>query len=519
MPQGSTMCPPEAALRVPPGLAAEIRRRTGVEVTFYRPEGTGFVEEGGDEAGADAAAHPLVIEAARRREECFEAGAGEARLAWPMHRRSRLVGVALARMSDPAAEGEGLGRRLLAAVADLVRTRLAGAVAADEREEVTDALSQCYEEISLLHNLGEVLRVNRPAAAFLEDVCGQLRETIGAEAVAAWIPPVPGVEPLTVVAGRLPLAAADMPALAECMLAGLDPQDAVLINNHVPDDPAVARFSAALERLVLAPVPVGKGAWGALAALNRRPAEFGSPEAKLVRSGASASAVFIDNRRLYVELQQMMLDLVRVLVSSVDAKDPYTCGHSTRVAITCHEVARGLGFADEQVQLAYMAGLLHDIGKIGTPEAILRKPGKLPPEERRIMCHHPVIGGQILRGIRSLESIREAVIHHHERVDGRGYPSGLKGDAIPLLARIIALADAFDAMTSNRPYRPRLPLEAVRSEIQRHAGTQFDPQVVAAMFTLDLDQLTKRFAEASTAIGTIEIRGPLCQPRPTPTEV
>ena len=519
MPQGSASCVPVAGLTVPPGLAEEIRQRTGAEVVFYRREGSGFVGEGGHEVVAEAAVPALVFDAARRNEECFEADAGEIRLAWPVYRRSRLVWVALARLSAPGPESQNLGRRLLASVADLVRTRLAGALAADERDDVTEALTQCYEEINLLHNLGEVLRVNRSVAEFFEDVCAQLCETTGAEAVAAWVPPVPGVEPLTMVAGRLPFLESDLPALVGRVLAGLDPQEAVLVNNHVADDPALARFSTALERLALAPLPVGEGAWGALAAFNHRQGEFGSPEAKLVRSGASAAAVFIDNRRLYVELQQMMLDLVGALVSSVDAKDPYTCGHSTRVALTCREVAACLGFDSAGLQEAYMAGLLHDIGKIGTPGAILRKPARLLPEERDILRRHPVTGGDILKGIRRLESIREAVVHHHERIDGAGYPGGLKGDAIPLLARIIGLADAFDAMTSNRPYRPMLALEAVKREIERHAGTQFDARVVEAFLTLDLDQLMARFAETPAAIATIETRGVLCRPRPTPTAV
>ena len=506
---------------LPPHLASEIFERTGVEVSFYLPDGTRVLDRGdGDKAAAEEPP-ALVLEAARENADRLEADADEVRLAWPLRRRTRLVLVALARLAASGPETRAMGRRLLAAVADLVQARVAGAAASVECDETTEALAQCYEEITLLHNLGDALRVNRPVAEFLEDVCSELHETLGAEAVAAWLPAAPGVEPVTVVAGRLPVLGSDLPALLARVLAGLAPERSVLINNHLQDDPALGRFSIALERLVLAPLSVGEGAGGALAALNRADGEFDSPDAKLIRSGASNSAVFIDNRRLYVELQQLMLDLVRALVSSVDAKDPYTCGHSTRVAIMCREMARGLGFAGEQLKAVYMAGLLHDIGKIGTPEAILRKPGLLLPEEREIMHRHAEIGAQILSGIRTLEPIRGAVLHHHERMDGSGYPAGLKGEAIPPLARIIAMADAFDAMTSNRPYRPMLHLEDVRREIVRATGTQFDPQVARVFLAMDIRQLVQRFADEPARIGIDagEKRDIPCRPQPTPTEV
>lgn len=157
-----------------------------------------------------------------------------------------------------------------------------------------------------------------------------------------------------------------------------------------------------------------------------------------------------------------------------------------------------MNLPDEQVERVYMAGLLHDIGKIGTPEHILQKEGRLEPEERRIVNEHPVVGGHILEAVKQLEPIREAVLYHHERLDGSGYPEGRKGDQIPLLARIIGLADAFDAMTSNRPYRPMMSLDEVKREIERNVGTQFDVRVVDALLSFDLDRLMRMFAERST---------------------
>jgi putative nucleotidyltransferase with HDIG domain len=242
--------------------------------------------------------------------------------------------------------------------------------------------------------------------------------------------------------------------------------------------------------------PLNGGARGAILAVNRAAGEFGSPEAKLVRSVAGSSAVFIENHRLYLELRRMMLDLVRALVSSVEAKDPYTCGHSERVAALSREVAGRMGLGPDEVEQAYLAGLLHDIGKIGTPESILHKQGPLTPEEWAVVKRHPEIGGRILAGIAQLQAVRETVLCHHEHMDGRGYPRGLRGDTIPLLARIVSVADGFDAMTSTRPYRSSMPLDRVRREFETQSGIHFDAQAAAVLLGMDLEQVLKGFAEA-----------------------
>ena len=500
-----TICS-EAVLELPPGLAQQILERTGVAVAFFRPDGTWVSGAGGADslsaAGmtADGPLSRLVRQAVERNEDCLETGPGLLRAAWLIRLRSRVVLVAAAELPACGGGTQDLGRRLMQAVAEVVRARVEGGEAAAQRDGMAEALSQSFEEVSLLHNLGEVLRVNRPVVELLAYVCSELCETTGAEAAAAWWPALGGAEPETVVVGRLPLGAADLPAVVEHILKGLGPEESVLVNNHCQADPVLAGFSMALERLVLVPLVLRDGVRGAIVAFNRDGQEFGSPDAKLIRSSANASAIFIENRRLYQELQEMMLDLVRALVSSVDAKDPYTCGHSERVATTSREIARQMNLGGELAETAYWAGLLHDIGKIGTPETILRKEGRLDPEERRIMEQHSEVGGRILGGIRKLQTLCQAVVHHHERPDGRGYPSGLRGEAIPLLARIVGLADAFDAMTSNRPYRPRLPLEHVKREIRENAGAQFDVRVVEAFFGLNLDRLMRLFEGPSAAV-------------------
>ncbi|WP_217142906.1 HD-GYP domain-containing protein [Streptomyces sp. AC627_RSS907] len=172
---------------------------------------------------------------------------------------------------------------------------------------------------------------------------------------------------------------------------------------------------------------------------------------------------------------------IRALVQAVDIKDGYTRGHSERVGQASMMIARELGMDDERVETLRFAGILHDVGKLGVPTRLLRKDGPLTPEERRVIELHPEYGHEMVRGIRFLGEARAAVLHHHERLDGSGYPYGLAGDRIPESARVVAVADAFDAMTSTRCYRRARPVAAAVAELERCAGAQFDPRMVGAL--------------------------------------
>ncbi|MET8569740.1 HD-GYP domain-containing protein [Streptomyces sp. NPDC004783] len=172
---------------------------------------------------------------------------------------------------------------------------------------------------------------------------------------------------------------------------------------------------------------------------------------------------------------------IRALVQAVDIKDGYTRGHSERVGRASMMIARELGLDDERVETLRFAGILHDVGKLGVPTRLLRKDGPLTPEERRVIELHPEYGHEMVRGIRFLGEARAAVLHHHERLDGSGYPYGLAGAQIPESARVVAVADAFDAMTSTRSYSRARPVSAAVEELRRCAGAQFDPRMVGAL--------------------------------------
>lgn len=179
-------------------------------------------------------------------------------------------------------------------------------------------------------------------------------------------------------------------------------------------------------------------------------------------------------------LESANLEFAGALIATLDARDQYTAGHSAAVAIYSRDIAARMGLGGEIESQAYLCGLVHDIGKIGLPAGLLEKPGALTLEERRQMQSHSVIGETILSNVGQYAEIARIVRHHHERIDGEGYPDGLAGEAIPLVSRIIAVADAYNAMTSNRPYRDAMPSRVARHRLAQAIGTQFDTSVVAA---------------------------------------
>lgn len=210
--------------------------------------------------------------------------------------------------------------------------------------------------------------------------------------------------------------------------------------------------------------------------------EFGSFEAGLMQSAASFLASHANNTSLYSEKEDLLIGIVRALINAIDAKDHYTCGHSDRVAAVARKLAQQLGLEEHACEEIYLAGLLHDVGKIGVPDRVLLKKDALTEAELALLKQHPVIGYHVLQHLKQISYILPGVLHHHESLDGSGYPNGLVGKEIPLEARIIAVADAFDAMTSDRPYRCGMPSKRAEEILRSNVGPQWDPQVLDAFF-------------------------------------
>lgn len=285
--------------------------------------------------------------------------------------------------------------------------------------------------------------------------------------------------------------------LVACFGAKATPRP--FVNNHVGEHHALADVMG-LHSCILVPVAAKDYQFGWLLALNKMESadalaqnaefcpqglseqEFGTVEASLMNAAAIMLAAQARNAELFRERESLMIGIIRALINAMDAKDSYTFGHSDRVAQIAKRIAKELGQDEQSCERIFLAGVLHDIGKIGVPDDVLLKPGKLNDEEFRQVKQHPTIAHNILKHLDLLTHVMSGVLHHHESVDGHGYPNQLAGDEIPIAARIIAVADAYDAMTSSRPYRDAMSAQKAESIIRQNAGKQWDADVVAAFF-------------------------------------
>ena len=219
---------------------------------------------------------------------------------------------------------------------------------------------------------------------------------------------------------------------------------------------------------------------GVLQAINSNNQDFSPDDMRILETLAHQVAIAVENSRLYENLKSSFLETVSALASAIDAKDRYTGGHTKRVALYSELIAKYMGYTKEQLEEVRMAATLHDIGKIGVDDKVLKKEAPLDDEEWKHMKGHPEMGYRILGHIKGLKYVTDGMRYHHERPDGNGYPLGLKGEETPMIARIISVADTFDAMTSNRPYRKGLDYNVAYQEIVKYRGTQFDEKVVDA---------------------------------------
>jgi len=236
--------------------------------------------------------------------------------------------------------------------------------------------------------------------------------------------------------------------------------------------------------LVSAPMGANGRKIGCINVTDHPGGEFSRQEISELEFTAEATGISISAHKARGEVDQANYDVMRALVMTVEAKDPYTHGHSLRVQAWALETARKLGLDPQHLQMLSYAGELHDIGKLAVPDGVLNSPRSLTDGDWAIIRQHPVRGVEMIEHIRFLRPALAAIRHHHERLDGRGYPDGLSGDEIPLEARILAVVDSYDAMTSSRSYRTPLPHEAAAAELHRYAGTQFDPACVEAFLAL-----------------------------------
>ncbi|MEW6377169.1 MAG: HD domain-containing phosphohydrolase [Thermodesulfobacteriota bacterium] len=233
--------------------------------------------------------------------------------------------------------------------------------------------------------------------------------------------------------------------------------------------------------LICVPVKVKEKVIGVLEAINKQGGkEFDQEDLTLLTSLADQVAIALDNSRLYQELEEMFFQTAESLADAIEKRDPYTGGHTQRVTLYSLAIAKYLRLKPLERKWLKIASVLHDIGKIGIEDQILRKPERLNPQEFDMIKRHSDIGAEIIKHVRQLREIIPGVKYHHEQINGRGYPDGLIGENIPILAKIVAVADTYDAMTTDRPYRKAMERENAIEELKKCSGTQFDRKVVEA---------------------------------------
>ena len=400
----------------------------------------------------------------------------------------------------------------------------AAAKAEKQIEMVSNELAQTYEELVLLHKLSTNMKVTEPDANFLQMACDSLADIVGVEGMAILLEKtIEGEKRLVLSAGLGLIDVNEQMAgiLKNRLVEEINSGHEALLDSEV-DSHFKYNWPENIKSIIAvpfwgkektgAPFPSSEGSKGRrkhsrtpygengnsiiglMVAINRidKP-DFDSTDAKLFNSVANGCAIFIDNGRLFKDLEELFIGSLKALTSSIDAKDPYTRGHSERVAFISRWIAERIGGEEplkgEQIHKIYLTGLLHDIGKMGIDDAVLRKKGKLTEQEMNDIRKHPSIGAGILSEIKQMRDIVPGVLCHHERADGKGYPNGLVGGQIPLVGKIVGLADSFDAMTSKRTYRDAMTVEEARTEIEKGLGTQFDEKVGRVFINSDVHQL------------------------------
>jgi len=382
----------------------------------------------------------------------------------------------------------------------------------EQMDMISSELAQTYEELVLLYKISTNMEIVEPDANFLQMACDSLTEIVSVEGIAILQERLVDEQSRFVLvagAGVIDIDEHLTSQLYNRLQEEINKGKEALLDSEV-DAPFRYDWPKNIRNIIVVPlcgkekagfserrrnlpgsepdVPsthrqIGPGrVIGMLVAVNRHDKpDFDSTDVKLFNSVASECAVFVENNRLFKELKELFIGSLKALTRSIDAKDRYTRGHSERVAFISKWIAEHLAQTEqlepEQVHKIYLAGLLHDIGKIGIDEKLLCKAGQLTQRERNRLRMHPSIGANILASIKQMRDIIPGVLYHHERIDGSGYPTGLKGDQIPLMGKIVGLADCFDAMTSERVYRDPLTLEDALTELESRLGTQFDKKV------------------------------------------
>lgn len=425
--------------------------------------------------------------------------------AWITEGRSDAMPDAL-HVADAKSEAARLAALLECAIADLAAIADRDATISD----FCDKLSQSYEEMHCLFRSMRQLACPDSPRNLIDAVCADFQKTLPFRWIALAFHDGPRISPSLrselIVAGDLNADPEAFRALAREKLGRLSGDS--WTRTLTADTHPLAQLVGT--DVLVEPVTHDDMLIGVLVAggkLGRDP-DISSEEVQFLDAAADFLGTFHENISRLDEQRAMTMSTLEALVAAIDAKDRYTCGHSERVALLSMMLATDMGLDRATATRVRLSGLVHDVGKIGVPEAILTKPGRPTDEEFAAIRRHPEIGYRILENITGFGDLLPGVLHHHERWDGKGYPHKLAGEDIPLFGRIIGVADAFDAMSSTRSYRSALPRERVLDEVRGGAGKQFDPDIARAMLALDLteyDLLLQKHADRDGGNGEMRL--------------
>ena len=501
--------------------AAAVQRALGTAVETWRhaPQRGWFrssssssndVAGGGDVVAAEVA--QLLDEALATAQICTAGiDANLAKLAAPIfNAEEEVCGIAVAEVPSDVADW---AVRVVDAVLAHHRQKQEMDWLREENFVFSHQVTDDFEELTFLRLMATRLVVDDTSLdihQIVDRAISDLREMIGAETV--YFITAPHERELAIARccparpdEQAPVEAANILRLARVHRVRAAHSPCVKNDLSACDPDACA---AGVRQFLMVPIGVGERHFGWFVAVNRTTIgrkwapspllqlghdEFGTWEASLLSTAATLLASHASNLDLIREQERLLINTVRSLVTALDAKDAYTRGHSERVALFSKRIAETLGYDAAAAERLYLSGLLHDVGKIGVSDATLRKPDRLTDEEFAEIKRHPDEGWSILRDLEQLRYVLPGVLHHHERVDGQGYPDGLAAEQIPLDARIMAVADAYDAMTSDRAYRAGMPHETAIRLLREGAGTQWDAQCVDAFLSVIEDIMAIRY--------------------------
>ncbi|MHC4220898.1 MAG: HD domain-containing phosphohydrolase [Planctomycetota bacterium] len=420
------------------------------------------------------------------------------------------VGVAMidtAGKSEKQIADDSVFSEMLGYLAQVFRASVKGS---QQIEMVSGELAQTYEELVLLHKLSTNMKITELDANYLQMACDNLTDIVSVEGIAILLEKTVEDDRKLVLAAGAGLIDTNEQMTILCeerLLREISCGKEALLDSEV-DSPFKYQWGENLKNIIVVPLYGSEKSnsvsgtelknentlIGIMVAINRldKP-DFDSTDVKLFNSVANGCAVFVENGRLFNDIKELFVGSLRALTNSIDIKDRYTRGHSERVAYISRWIAERIDdeepLSPEQIHRIYLGGLLHDIGKMGIDESILRKKNQLTDMEYQRIKTHPSAGARILNEIKQMHDVIPGVLYHHERIDGKGYPNGLADDQIPLIGKIIKIADSFDAMTSKRTYRDAMDIEDALLEIENGIGTQFDEIAARAFLDSDVYQL------------------------------